>query len=110
MATLTVTKPAKAGTAFAPVAASANGDAFANTGKEFLYVDNGGGSPITVTLDCPRACSFGVTNAAHDLAVSINAGDSKLIGTFDTVRFNDDNGLVQVTYSDVTSVLVAVME
>lgn len=107
MATLTVTKPNKTGTAWVPVSASANGDQFANTGKEFLYVKNGGAGAITVTFDCPNACSFGVTNAAHDLVISVNNSVESMIGPFETGRFNDANAMVQVTYSNTSSVTVA---
>lgn len=107
MAVLTVQKPSAAGT-YAPVAAEAGGDSFPNTGVEFFYIKNGDASPKTVTFDSPGTCSFGLAaNAAHDLAVTVPAGEEKLIGPFATARFNDANNRVQVTYSAVTSVTVA---
>lgn len=111
MAVLTAQSPVVAGVTFTAAAAAGGGDSFANTGTEFLYVKNGGGSPITVTIDSPGTCSFNVTaNAAHDQAVTVAAGAERIIGPFPTVRFNDSSNIVSVGYSGVTSVTVAVLK
>jgi hypothetical protein len=45
-------------------------------------------------------CSFGVANSAHDLTVSVPAGQERIIGPFSTDRFNDvTTGNVTVTFS-----------
>jgi hypothetical protein len=99
------------GTLLGAVAAAGGGDSFANNGSEFFYIKNGGGAGITVTFDAPGTCSFNsAANAAHDKACTIGAGEERIIGSFPTGRFNDANGLVQVTYSAVTSVTVAVLK
>lgn len=111
MATLSVVKPSRLGTsAHIPVNASANGDQFPNTGKEFLLVETSSNAAV-VTFDSPQTCSFGISNsAAHDLAVNCSANSSRMIGPFDPIRFNDGNGMVQVTYDVVTGVTVAVIQ
>jgi hypothetical protein len=110
MATLSVQTAAIAGTAVTFAAAAGGGDQFANSGNERFVVKNGGGSPITVTIDSPGTCSFGTTaNAAHDLAVAVAAGAETMIGPFATDKYSDSNGNVQITYSGVTTVTVAVV-
>lgn len=110
MALLTSQSASAAGTQLSYASAAGGGDTFANSGKEFIHVKNGSGSPITVTIAAQHACSFGVTNAAHDLTVTVGAGADKMIGPFDKDRFNDTDGLVHVGYSLATSVTVAVIK
>jgi hypothetical protein len=110
MALLTPKTPVLAGLLLGAVAANVGGDTFANTGKEFFYIKNGGGGAITVTFDSPGTCVFGLAaNSAHDNAVSVGAGEEKIIGPFPTVRFNDASGLVSASYSGVGTVTVAVL-
>lgn len=90
-------------------AAAGGGDSFPNTGKEFLYVNNGGGGSITVTISSNGAgtvCNFGVTGTQHDKTLTVGAGKIGVIGGLDPKQFNDSNGRVQVTYSGVSSVTV----
>jgi hypothetical protein len=110
MAVLSVQVPTTAGPTFTAAAAAVGGDSFVNTGVEFFYVKNGSGGALTVTFDSPGTCSFGLAaSASHDLAVSVGAGVEKIIGPFPRDRFSDANGSVQVTYSGVTSLTVAVL-
>jgi len=44
-----------------------------------------------------------------DRVVSVTNGTSKLIGPFLPSVYNDGNGRVQINYSDITSVTVAVL-
>ena len=44
--------------------------------------------------------------AVADLAVSVTNGTEQLVGPFPADVYNDANGLVQVTYSKVTSLTV----
>lgn len=111
MALLTTQKPVGTGVAITYSAATTGpGDTFRNTGKEFMHVKNGSGSPVTVTFDSPATCSFGIAaNAAHDRVVSVPATGDRMIGPFATNQFNNNSSLVVVTYSDVTTVTVAVL-
>ena len=97
------------GTGLVPslVAADTLGNFFSNLvaaeEKMFLVVNNGGGSPITVTIDSQIACDQGFD---HDLAVVVTNGTEAWIGPLSKDRYNDSSGNVQVTYSAVTSVTV----
>lgn len=104
MATLTVSAVTPSGVAEAAlVAAAAGGDQFSNNGKTFLKVTNGGGAPITVTIVAQRACDQGTI---HSIANSVANATTELMGPFDTGRYNDASGFVQITYSAVTTVTV----
>jgi hypothetical protein len=111
MALLTIQKPSRTGVAvtYAAATSGAGGDTFVNTGREFLHVKNDSGGSITVTVDAPNACSFGVTHDSHDLSIAIPAGEDRMIGPFPTDRFSDSSNLVKATYSDVTSLTVAAL-
>ncbi len=89
------------------VAAAVGGDDFVNSGKNFLVVKNGGASSIDVTIDSVALCSYGFD---HNLVVPVAASGEEWIGPFPKSRFNDENGKVNVSYSGVTSVTVAVVE
>ena len=88
-------------------AADAAGDEFLNSGRTFLIVKNGGTAAINVTVNSQKPCNYGFD---HDIVVSVAAGAEEWIGPFSRERFNDSNGKVQVSYSDVTSVTVAIVE
>jgi hypothetical protein len=105
MALLTVQK-SKANTALVTAygTAAAGGDTFANDGATSLYVKNGGASVCNVTIASPVKCSHG---SNHDVIVAVAAGQTIQIGPFPQNRFNNDTGLITVTYSQVTTVTVA---
>lgn len=105
----TLSKQSKSGGAVLTfVAAAGGGDKFAFSSDAELHVNNGGGSPINVTIDCPGTCNFGAANnAAHDAIHSVTNGTVKIIPINDS-RFRDANGDVNISYSSVTSVTVAV--
>lgn len=113
MAQLAVTTVTRAGVAQSLASAAGGGDSYPNTGKEKFMVKNAGAAPRTVTFKCSggdannRVCNMGVAaSTGHDVAVSVtNDSNVYSFGPFPTY-FNDANGLVQVTYSAVTSVTV----
>lgn len=105
MAILTPTAVSRAGNPLTSTAASAGGDSFPNTGKEFLVIKNGGAAAITVTLDIQQTVDG---QAVTDKTVSVAAGATVLIGPFPTGIYNDANGRVNITYSSVTNVTVDV--
>lgn len=107
MATLTVYTAAVAGVAVVAASATAAGDKFTNTGHEVIHVTNGGGAPITVTLDA-KATPIGLT--LTDPTVSVANGATKVIGPFNPDLFNDTDGNMNVTYSSDTSVTVIVVK
>ncbi len=108
MATLTVITPTYTGATFSPASAAGGGDKFVNTGNELLYIKNGGGSTITLTLDAQPVPGVGLT--ITDPTVSVTAGQEKIIGPFDPRYFTDSSGFLNLSYSAVTSVTVAVIQ
>lgn len=88
-------------------AASAGGDDFVNTGREFMHVKNGGAGSINVTINSQTLCDQGYD---HDVVVAVPAGGERIIGPFSPGRFNDASNKAQITYSGVTSVTVAVLK
>ena len=115
MATLTVQNIAEAGLTPSFASAAGGGDAFAidNQNRHFLYVKNGSGGAITVTItaqNSPNAeRTFGQVTRAI-IAVSVGAGSEEMIGPIPYAAFADASGLAQVTYSGVTSLTVAAIK
>lgn len=68
----------------------------------WLEVNNGSGSPITVTIDIPRLVDG---QAVTDPTVTVNAGVRKKIGPF-TPDYEQTDGYVWFVFSAVTSVTI----
>jgi hypothetical protein len=104
MATLTVTPISRAGIPGTLVAAAGGGDDFLTTGKEYLEIVNGGGSPITVSaIPVPTVDGLTVPNKT----ITVTNGQRRLFGPFPTGLYaNTTTGRVAITYSGVTSVTV----
>jgi hypothetical protein len=108
VATLTTQTINRAGVVITPVAAAGGGDAMACGSGMMLQVVNGGGSPITVTLNIPAARTYEPNVAITSPAISVTNGTTKWIGPVDAATFADTTtGLLSITYSAVTSVTVA---
>lgn len=109
MAIIAAQLPTTGGVAltFAAATAGVGGDEYVNTGKQMLVVNNASGAPITVTFKAKKACNLGTL---HDVVGSVAAGAIEYFSPVDGTFYNDpDTGRVQVTYSAVTSVTVAVL-
>jgi hypothetical protein len=109
MSLRTVTPITRAGIVLTSLLAAADvaGETFPTDGRQAVVVRNGGGSPITVTLNIiPTVDGQPVT----DRTVVVAAGDTTVIGPFPPSAYrNPTSGLAQITYSSVTSVDVAVV-
>lgn len=94
------------------VAASGGGDSVVLGGNSILVrVINGGGAPITVTLNSVLLPSFpgGTQVADVDPVMSVTNGTTKSfrLQNEDFTRFaNTTTGLLDLTYSGVTSVTI----
>lgn len=90
--------------------ANAAGDRMPNDARTFLWVKNGGGAPITVTITAQKTSisvgNFG-TLAKSNGGGTVADGAEKLFGPFAPGAFNNGNGQVVISYSGVTSVTVA---
>ena len=87
-------------------AATVGGDEFVNSGREVIHVKNGHSGSQTVTANSQAACSQGYD---HDAVVAIPAGEERIIGPFPKARFDDANSKVQLTYTGVTLLTIAVI-
>jgi hypothetical protein len=103
MATLTVASVARTLTPIAAVAAAAGGDAFANSGQEFVYINNASVGAITVTAVVQRQID-GITPAGK--AIVVPATSAAVFGPFNPADYNDTTGKVSLTYSGVTTLTV----
>jgi hypothetical protein len=91
----------------AEIGSNPNGDVFPNDGKTFIYVLNGAGENVEITVNSQTACNFGTD---HDAVVAaIIDGEIRLIGPFPKDRFNDANGRVQVVSDVVTGTDIAII-
>jgi len=90
------------------VTPSVGGDSFLNNGRTFIFADNNSGAPITITATCTRKNNQGVTE--NMVANVINSASITFHGPFPAVDFNDDQGMVNILCSSVTSVLISVFE
>ena len=84
--------------------ANVDGNYYTNTGKEFLEVANGSGGSINVII----GAYVDSTAIASFKTIAVAAGARKKIGPFPTSPYNDASNYVQITYSAVTTVTVAV--
>lgn len=90
-------------------ATASDGDMFSNTGKEFVHIVNGGGSPCVVTVPTPATVA-GL--AIEDKTVTVPAGEDRMIGVFEPGYYNQsgaNKGKCYVEYDQVTTVTIAVI-
>jgi len=104
MALLTPQMSTPTGTVLTFAAASAGGDTFTPGSTSILLVRNSDASSKTVTVVTPGTI-YG--NAIPDIATTVAAGATTAIGPFLSDLVNTATGLIDITYSAVTSVTVA---
>lgn len=102
MATLALQDISPDGDALTLSAAAGGGDSVPHDTRAFLWIKNGGGSPITATIVVPGT---EYEQARPDIAVTVPAGADRLVGPL-VYDLADTDGLIDVTYSGVTSVTV----
>jgi len=89
-------------------AATAGGDTFLNDGRTFLYIKNGSGGDLDVTVDSLVNCNQG---SDHNIVTTVPAGSEEMVGPFTPAsRFNGDNNYASITYSGVTSLTIAAIK
>lgn len=106
MALLSTQVVAPTGTALTFAAATVGGDTCATGSDVRLFVKNGSGSSITVTLVTPGTVDGDL--AIADRTVTVAAGAETAIPMTDLYR-NPSTGVASITYSAVTTVTVAVV-
>ncbi len=85
-------------------AADAAGDTFQNDGSTELLIYNTGIADVVATAVARRACSQGFLDSWQK---TVAGGVVMRFGPFAPNRFNDDSGVVTVSYADETDLLVA---
>jgi hypothetical protein len=85
---------------------AANGNQFANTGNCYLWVANGSGSQLTVTVLQSGQTLDGVSTAGKTLTVA--AGSEAIMGPWPPGVYNDGSGYVTVNWSSGTSITAMV--
>ncbi len=107
MATLSVDEINRVGMRPAYAAAEAGGDQFTPGQATLLHIKNAGGGAVTVTVAThPKLVP---DLQAVDLAVSVPAGQERLIGPFPKSAFEDLDHRVHVAYSGVSGVTIAAL-
>jgi hypothetical protein len=86
-------------------AVATSGDTFPPGSDVFLYVKNGAGSTLTVTVAAPNAGPGGLLPVAPTF--SIPATSERMFGPFPPQIFSSDGATVAVTYSSATTVTAA---
>lgn len=102
MALLVATQAKIGGAVVTPTAADVAGETFRPDDHVVLWVVNGSGGSINVTVAVPGNSKYGPANP--DVVVAIAAGVSQGIGPFPADLADPADGLVHVTYSAVTTV------
>jgi hypothetical protein len=105
----TVSRPSQAPAAAVTYNAAAASDTFAWEQGIMLHIKTTG-TGTTVAVTCPNACSFGVTNSAHNLSVVIGAVTTdRLLGPIPEYLKDPATGLCTVTTTVQTGVSIAVV-
>lgn len=110
MATLTVQTVSEDGLDLGAMTAVNASDVFDNDGKTLLYVYNGSGGDITITIQANGVgASFSVpgygTVEKADKTLTISTTHFGVLGPFPRAAYNDSSGQVTVTYSGTSSVV-----
>jgi hypothetical protein len=108
---ITVTPIDRAGTArtdtLGVAADGVNGNAIANAGKAYLWINNGDAAPHTLTIQFNATAAMVDGQTAPNRTLVMPAGSTFVVGPFDPAKYNDTLGNVNFTYSAATSVKVA---
>lgn len=108
MAEITVNDIGLNTTEMALVAASAGGDTFKNTkGNVILILENSSASPVDATVVAQTPCNHGTL---HDEVITVPANGSVVVADIEKARFNDEDGMVNLTYVDETAISVGIFE
>lgn len=105
MATLTVQSITRSGLTPSFASAAGGGDQFANGGFEYAEFVNGSGGTITISATIQKTVDGNTPTAKQ---ITVGAGARGKFGPFPPEFYNDTNGMVQLTYSGVSSLTVGV--
>jgi hypothetical protein len=113
MATLTTQFVNEDGLQITLSSASESGDDWENNGQQFIFVKNGSGESLTITITTQitsfESPTYGDSTKSNATLVVAN-GQHGMIGPFPVSAYNDTNGKANITYSSVSSVQVGIFE
>lgn len=102
MAELTVQNITQSGITPTFSEASATGDVMSNDGASFIYVKNGSGSSLSITITAQTTAvnieAFGQLTASNTV-MSIATNSEGIIGPFPTFIFNNSNNQIEISYN-----------
>jgi hypothetical protein len=111
---ITVQAATDAGLNYTSQAAAGGGDAFTNDGRTFLLFVNANASTRTLTITkqnkSPSSQGFNpitLTDTTVTIPGSGTNGGLCMVGPFAQLEYNDSTGLVQLSYTAVTSLTVS---
>ena len=113
MATIAARKIVEGGLTESLSSCASGGDAFTNTGVEFVHIKNKHASAtytITVTAQTTTYAhpSFGALTKSN-VTKTVAPGVSCFFGPYKQNAFNDASNLVQITYNAVTDLKIEVL-
>lgn len=107
MAQLTVQNASTTGLEVTFAAAAAGGDKFQNDGHSIIEIINGGGGDITLTI-AANVDNPPPGTAETNATVTVTAGERRHVWV-PQAGYNDANGDVNLSYSGVSSVTIAII-
>ena len=105
---ITVQTLARAGLSATYEACDTNGNYFTNDGMTFIHIKNANAGTPTLTIATANTVD-GLAIADRTVTMFATTGD-KMIGPLPASVYNDANGRVQLTYSAVTDLTIAVIK
>ena len=106
-ATLTPQEITTSGLVVTPAAAPGVANEFANTGKQFIWLNNASGGTLYYTVTVPgKVGGFDLTDITGSVANNL----AEYVGPFNPTYCNAADGNVDFALSTVTTVSVAVLE
>lgn len=87
--------------------ANSGGDKFKNTGRQFVVVDETNGSSRDLTFKTQNTVDGQDVN---DRTVTVGANATALIGPFPTDIYNNSDDYLEITYSAVTGLNIAIVD
>lgn len=107
MATITVQAITRDGLEMTTEGCVGGGDEFINEANAFVFIDNQSGADKTVRFTIQKLVDGEIPPKKM---VVVTLGEKRRIGDFPPDIYNDPDGKVQITYTAVTDLFIAVMK
>ena len=107
MATITVQEITRTGLEMTTEGCVGGGDEFVNVDGAFVFIKNASGADKTVRFTIQKLVDGEIPPKK---SVVVTLAEERRIGPFPTDIYNDADGKVQITYTAVTDLTIAVMK